>query len=255
MMPDADTLRSPLAAAEKRVLLLAEDAPARADLAADLRRQNFRVTSAEPTLSPAKLAAALDHDLTVLDTELGAGSYERVLAAIAQAVPGHPVFLLAPRAGVSDRVRGLDAGAADVIVRPFSVRELAARIRARVRFDRRENIRLRHGDLEVDMAHRHVRHRGIPVHLSNREFDLLVYFLRHTGEVRTRADIFRDVWVDDQALHSNAVDVYVGYLRRKLTQQGFAFPLTTVRGAGYRLEAADASNALGLAVSQSPPAP
>jgi DNA-binding response OmpR family regulator len=159
-----------------------------------------------------------------------------VLRAIIGRLPGHPVILIGRDAQVAERVGGLNAGAVDFLVTPVAVGELAARIRARIRLDRLDRARLRHGELEVDVAAHTVRHRGTLLRLSNLEFRLLVYFVRNVGDIRTRGQILRAVWAEERSLRSNAVDVYVGYLRRKLERQGYRLPLSTVRGAGYRLE-------------------
>jgi DNA-binding response OmpR family regulator len=215
------------------ILLLADDMPSRQTLAGELREYEFSVTAAVPQDIDELLAGA-EHDITILDTQLRGRRYEDVLGAISSRIPGHPVILIGHDAAVTDRVRGLNAGAVDFLVAPLSVRELAARIRSRIRFDRLEHAQLRYGELIIDFTDHSVRYRGAPLRLSNLEFRLLAYFVRNVGDARSRVEILNDVWVEERSVRSNAVDVYVGYLRRKL--QGYQLPLTTVRGVGYRLE-------------------
>lgn len=218
------------------VLLLSDDARFRETLAEALRGERIHVTDARVSADLGVVLESVPCDLAILDTELHADTYPDVLAGILRVLPGHPVILVGRAGEVADRVRGLSAGAVDFVVQPFSVRELAARIRARIRFDRLEPTLMRYGALEVDRWDRSVRHRGIPVHLSNLEFRLLVYLLRNMGHTVTREEILTAVWDTEPSERSNAVDVYVGYLRRKLEHQGCRLPLTTVRGRGYRLE-------------------
>jgi DNA-binding response OmpR family regulator len=233
------------------VLLLADDTPSRRVLADALRAQGLYVTDvALPADLPEALGTA-ERDITLLDTQVTGPGYEAVLAAIGASMPGHPVILVGD-AEVSDRVRGLNAGAVDYVATPLSAPELAARIRARIRFERLEHARLRHGALAVDLRDRSVRHHGTALRLSNLELRLLTYFLRNVGVVRTRAEILSAVWAGERSLRSNAVDVYVGYLRRKLQIQGYTLPLTTVRGVGYRLEPVPAAAMPGPAAPSRP---
>jgi DNA-binding response OmpR family regulator len=218
------------------VVLLSDDSQSRQALAHELRMHDFRVTDAPRSVDIEHTLQSVHCDVTIIDVEPHARAYQELLATIARRLPEHPVMLVGRDAQVADRVSGLNAGAVDFVAKPLSVRELAARIRARIRFDRGEQAVLRHGGIEVDMPARSVRHRGISLHVSNLEFRLLAYFLRNVGKVRTREEILGEVWRSELSCSSNAVDVYVGYLRRKLARQGCQLPLTTVRGQGYRLE-------------------
>lgn len=145
-----------------------------------------------------------------------------------------PILLLTARDEVEDRVRGLDSGADDYLVKPFAFDELLARIRAlsRRRGATEETI-LRSGEIEVDLLRHEVRLRGAAVEFSPTEFRLLEFLIRHAGEALSRRRILAHVWGYDDEPDANAVDLYVHYLRRKL---GNSFRLQTVRGVGYRLD-------------------
>jgi len=145
-----------------------------------------------------------------------------------------PILMLTARDTVGDRVRGLDAGADDYLIKPFAFAELLARLRALVRRGTPQRpVRLRVDDVELDPAARTVTRDGTPVELSPKEFALLEFLMRHPGEVLNRRRILENVWAYDYDGLSNVVDVYVGYLRRKL-ERPFDRPLIrTARGVGY----------------------
>jgi two-component system, OmpR family, response regulator len=143
-----------------------------------------------------------------------------------------PVLLLTARDGVGDRVRGLDAGADDYLVKPFSLLELAARLRALARRDDRSRpVILAEGDLRLDPAAKRAWRAGTELHLTPKEFSMLEFFLRHPGRVLTRSQIIEAVWDFAYDGGSNVVDQYVNYLRRKIGPDR----IETVRGMGYRL--------------------
>jgi DNA-binding response OmpR family regulator len=149
------------------------------------------------------------------------------------------VLLLTARAEVDDRVKGLNLGADDYLVKPFAFPELLARIHALLRRPPLQSGNLlAMNDLEMDVTRREVRRAGRSIELSPREFSLLELLLRHPNQVLTRTQILEHVWNFDFYSETNVVDVYIGYLRRKI-DMGFAFPLIqTVRGVGYRLSEA-----------------
>ena len=147
-----------------------------------------------------------------------------------------PVLMLTARDGVTDRVRGLDAGADDYLVKPFSLLELAARLRALARRDGRTRPPvLAEGDLRLDPASKRAWRAGTELHLSPKEYSLLEFFLRHPGQVLTRSAIIEAVWDFAYDGGSNVVDQYVNYLRRKIDAPFGRRDLETVRGMGYRL--------------------
>jgi len=151
-----------------------------------------------------------------------------------------PVLMLTARAGIGDRVDGLDAGADDYLVKPFALEELLARIRALLRRGGQERGEeaLRFADIELDPATREVRRNGRFVELTRTEFNLLELFLRNPRQVLTRSLIFERVWGYDFGPTSNALDVYIGYLRRKTEAGGEPRLIQTVRGVGYALREA-----------------
>jgi two-component system OmpR family response regulator len=144
--------------------------------------------------------------------------------------------MLTARDQVGDRVRGLDAGADDYLVKPFSLLELAARLRALVRRDDRSRPAvLAVGDLRLDPARKQAWRDGAELRLSPKEFSLLEFFLRHPGTVLTRSQIIEAVWDFAYDGGSNVVDQYVNYLRRKVDTPFGRTDIETVRGMGYRL--------------------
>ncbi|HEX6450982.1 MAG TPA: response regulator transcription factor [Trebonia sp.] len=150
-----------------------------------------------------------------------------------------PVIMLTARDSVADRVRGLDAGADDYLVKPFSLAELAARLRALARRDDRPRpVLLAEGDLKLDPAARRAWRDGTELRLSPKEFSLLELFLRHPGDVLTRSRIIEAVWDFAYDGGSNVVDQYVNYLRRKVDAPFGRYDIETVRGMGYRLRRA-----------------
>ena len=177
-------------------------------------------------------------DLVVLDVMLPKRDGLQVLEALRASRMQAPVLLLTARDGVADKVAGLDAGADDYLVKPFAFEELLARVRALLRRGRGAALPvLRLADLSLDPATRIVTRGPRRISLTAREYALLEYFLRNTGRVLTRPMITQHVWGMDFDPESNIVDVYVGYLRRKIDADGEPRLVRTVRGAGYALSA------------------
>jgi DNA-binding response OmpR family regulator len=177
-------------------------------------------------------------DLVVLDVMLPKRNGLDVLRSLRGLRVQTPVLLLTARDGVADKVAGLDAGADDYLAKPFAFEELLARVRALLRRGRggAEPV-LRLADLSLDPATRAVLRGRRRITLTAREYALLEYFLRNTGRVLTRPMITQHVWGMDWDPQSNIVDVYVGYLRRKVDADGELRLVQTVRGAGYMLNA------------------
>jgi DNA-binding response OmpR family regulator len=183
------------------------------------------------------------HDLLILDVRLPGMNGLEVLSSLRSQGIDAPVLVLTALDTVEDRVRGLDSGADDYLVKPFAFPELLARVRALLRRPRLDvEPTLRVGSLEMDVARREVRDGGQPVALSRREFALLEYMMRHADEVLTRTQISEQVWGLDFYNESNVLDVYVGYLRRKLGRGPGSMVIRTVRGTGFILEADDDSS-------------
>jgi two-component system, OmpR family, response regulator MprA len=154
-----------------------------------------------------------------------------------------PVLVLTARDGVDDRVAGLDVGADDYLVKPFAVKELFARLRALLRRTATTQTGLlSFADLELDPVTREVNRAGEPIELTRTEFALLELFMLHPRTVLSRAALFESVWGYDLGFASNSLEVYIGYLRRKTEANGGARLIETVRGVGYVLRAAHATN-------------
>ena len=174
----------------------------------------------------------------VLDLMLPGRSGLEVLAKVHDAKPGLPVIVLTALGEVENRVAGLDAGAVDYLTKPFSLTELAARIRAQLRAAAHApRTTLSAGDIEVNLITREVRRGGELVRLSTTEFELLSYLMHNRGHVLSREQILRAVWGYEYDPGTNVVDVYIGYLRRKLRTHDSNVPIVTVRSVGYRLDA------------------
>ncbi|HEU0251271.1 MAG TPA: response regulator transcription factor [Solirubrobacteraceae bacterium] len=228
------------AAAQDRALapsiLLVEDEPGIVDfLGRGLRAEGFAVEAASDGEEGERRALRESFDMVVLDLMLPRRGGMEVLASLRASKPDMPVILLTARGDVEDRVAGLDAGAVDYLVKPFSLAELLARVRAQLRVASQTSITtLSAGDIEVNLLSRKVTRAGRTVALSTTEFELLVYLIRHRGHVLTREQILSTVWGYQHDPETNVVDVYIGYLRRKLGRADTPAPIHTVRRVGYR---------------------
>jgi len=175
-------------------------------------------------------------DAIVLDVVLPDIDGFEVCARLRRAGRWAPLLMLTAREDVSDRVRGLDAGADDYLTKPFAFEELFARVRSLVRRGPRERPPVvKVGDLSLDPAEHAVRRGSEPVNVTPREFALLQYLMRHPGEALTRAELLEHVWDFAFEGDPNIVDVYVGYLRDKIDRPFGRTSIETVRGVGYRL--------------------
>src|SRR5512146_1913916 len=185
------------------------------------------------------LATENDYGAAVLDVMLPDLDGFELCRRLRQKEVWIPVIMLTARDSVADRVRGLDAGADDYLVKPFSLAELAARLRALARRDDRSRpVLLAEGDLRLDPAARRAWRAETELRLSPKEFALLELFLRHPGEVLTRSRIIEAVWDYAYDGGSNVVDQYVNYLRRKVDTPFRRHDIETLRGMGYRLRQA-----------------
>lgn len=218
-------------------ILLVEDEPGIVDfLKRGLQAEGFSVKAALDGLEGERRALHDSFDIVVLDLMLpGVGGLE-ILAKLRESKPQLPVIVLTARGDIEDRVAGLDTGAVDYLVKPFSLAELLARVRAQLRIaSQTSTTTLSSGNIEVNLLTRHVRRGGNSVALSTTEFELLVYLMRHSGQVLSRERILSTVWGYQHDPATNVVDVYIGYLRRKLGRPGDPAPISTVRRIGYRL--------------------
>jgi DNA-binding response OmpR family regulator len=219
-------------------IVLIEDEPGIVDfIQRGLSARGLEVAAALDGETGLALALGDSVDLVILDLMLPRRGGLEVLQELVEQRPGLPVIVLTARGEIEDRVVGLEAGAVDYVVKPFALAELEARIRAQLRAARQAPATsIRHAGVEIDLIARRVRSEGRPVHLSNTEFELLAYFMHNAGRVLSRQQILGAVWGYEHNPGTNVVDVYVGYLRRKLRAAGQPDPIRTVRSLGYQLE-------------------
>jgi DNA-binding response OmpR family regulator len=220
-----------------RLLVIEDDAKILRSLERGLRTEGYDVVTAATGEDGHRLASGQRFDCLVLDLLLpGRGGLD-VLADLRRAGDAVPVLILTARDAVEDRVLGLDAGADDYLVKPFHFAELLARLRVLLRRGRAsEETVLRTGELEVDLLRRRVTRGEAELSLTQREFDVLAYLLRHKNATVTREMLGRDVWQEPGHSLTNVIDVYINLLRRKLERSGQPPLIATVRGVGYRLE-------------------
>jgi two-component system, OmpR family, copper resistance phosphate regulon response regulator CusR len=219
-------------------ILVVEDETAIADFVQrGLEAEGYSVECAGDGNEGERQALDGDPDLVVLDLMLPGRDGMSVLDSIRSEKPALPVIVLTAKDAVEDKVAGLDAGAVDYVTKPFSFDELTARIRARLReaAHHPEATTVDAAGIHVDLLSREVVLGDEAVHLSAREFDLLVFFMRHCDEVLSREQILSAVWGYDFDPGTNVVEVYVGYLRRKLAASGGPARIETLRSVGYRL--------------------
>jgi DNA-binding response OmpR family regulator len=219
-----------------RLLIVEDERKISAYLKRALEEQGYAVDAAHTGREALDWAQFAQYDVIVLDILLPGMDGITVCRELRAQGNRSPILMLTARDTVDDRVSGLDAGADDYLVKPFALKELLARIRALLRRPPLQSGNLLSmNDLEMDVTRREVRRAGKSIELSPREFSLLELLLRHPNQVLTRTQIVEHVWNFDFYSETNVVDVYIGYLRRKI-DMGFAFPLIqTVRGVGYRL--------------------
>jgi two-component system OmpR family response regulator len=219
-----------------RVLLVEDEVKMAALLRRGLGEQGFAVEVAVTGEDGVAMATESAYEAIVLDVMLpGIDGFEACRRMRLQGV-WSPVLMLTARGALGDRVAGLDGGADDYLTKPFSYAELLARLRALVRrgqAERRNPIEV--GDLRLDPAARQAWRGEAEIELSAKELTLLEAFMRNPGHVITRTQLLEHAWAYDYEHRSNVVEVYVGYLRRKIDQPFGVRSLETVRGAGYRL--------------------
>jgi two-component system response regulator ArlR len=217
-----------------KILIVEDDAQILRVLELELRHEGYEVDTARDGLAGLERALK-EPDLVVLDLMLPKLDGMEVCARI-RAKSNVPIIMLTAKDRIPDRVAGLDRGADDYLTKPFSIEELLARIRARLR-DRapQENV-LAAKDLTMDRDRHEVRRDGKDIQLTAKEYALLEYLLLHRNKVHTRDELFNGVWGSDFLGDSNLIDVYIRYLRGKI-DDGFGDKLIqTVRGVGYALK-------------------
>jgi DNA-binding response OmpR family regulator len=220
---------------EKRVLLVEDDASLARSIVDGLSDEGFAVAHAADGVVVREALRAGGWDLIILDWWLPGLDGLEILKGHRSEGGTTPVLFLTARDAVSDRVRGLDGGADDYLCKPFAFDELIARARALIRRGRPvEVMTLSYRDVRVDLATQKAERAGHPLDLTTKEMALLVFFLRHPGEVLTRTRIYGHVWGEVYDYVSNTLEVHVKELRRTLESRGPRL-IQTVRGQGYLL--------------------
>ncbi|MEM7554722.1 MAG: response regulator transcription factor [Cyanobacteria bacterium P01_A01_bin.84] len=219
-----------------RILIVEDEPRIAAFLEKGLRSHNFTTTVANDAVSATDLVIGADFDLMILDLGLPGKDGIEVLEEIRGQGENIPVIILTARDDIQDKVAGFEAGADDYLTKPFRFEELLMRIKARLRNHNntqppKENL-LKVGDVVLDLRSRKVKINGESIELPAREFTLAETFFRHPGQVLSREQLLDRVWGYDYNPGSNIVDVYVGYLRKKIGSD----LIETVRGMGYRLQ-------------------
>ncbi|MDX1680530.1 MAG: response regulator transcription factor [Akkermansiaceae bacterium] len=222
------------------ILVVEDDAAVRQGIVDALSFAGYEVLSEADGLSGRETALRARYNLLMLDLVMPGCSGFDVLEAIKKERPGQPVIILSARGEEGDRVKGLKMGADDYVVKPFSVRELLARVDAVLRRSTERPAAVKshriHG-AEIDFARREVRFEdGSREELSERESELLRYFVSQAGRAVPRDELLRQVWgIDPRHIETRTVDMHVAHLRQKLRKPD---ALVTVRGKGYMLESA-----------------
>lgn len=221
-----------------RLLLIEDEEGIGKFIVQGLREANHRVDWARAGDKGLDYALDAAYDIIILDLMLPKLDGLQVLKELRDRGITTPVLILTARDAVDDRVKGLNAGADDYLVKPFDFSELLARVNALLRRPplQTESV-LRVADLELDTVRRVVRRGGRTLELSQREFMLLEYLMRNVGHVLTRTQIGERVWGFDFYNESNVVDVYIGYLRRKIDKDAPIPLIKTIRSVGFRLSA------------------
>jgi DNA-binding response OmpR family regulator len=218
------------------VLLVDDDPGIRRSVAAGLELEGFRVVPASGGRAGLAAAASQRPDVVLLDLAMPDLNGLEVLRELREGGDDVPVCILSARDEVDDRVRGLEVGADDYVVKPFALEEVAARLHALLR--RRpagSDVALTVGELELSPPEKSARRAGRDLGLTRREFELLHLFLQHPGEVLERKRLHEEIWGYTFDPGTNVADVFVGYLRRKLEAGGEERVLHTVRGVGFVL--------------------
>jgi DNA-binding response OmpR family regulator len=222
-----------------RLLLVEDDEKLARSVTRGLRGEGYAVDLAGDGDTALIQASVYDYDAIVLDVMLPGRDGLEVCRTLRERGCWSPLLMLTARDGVGDRIGGLDAGADDYLAKPFDFGELLARLRALVRRVPRERMpELAVGDLVIDPGTHDVVRGGVPVELTAREFALLEYLARRAGQVVSRTELLDHVWDENFLGSTNVIDVYVGYLRKKLARPGAPPAIRTVRGVGFVLDGA-----------------
>jgi len=221
-----------------RILVVDDDRRLSAVIKRGLMEEAYAVDLAYDGEEGEYMAEVNPYDLIILDIMLPGKDGIEVCRELRTKKVNTPILMLTAKDTVEDRVKGLDVGADDYLVKPFAFNELLARVRAMLRREgMAKSPELRVGDLTLDTLTRQVRRGERPVELTTKEYGILEYFMRHPNAVLTRTMIEEHSWDYDFDSLSNLVDVYIRRLRRKIDNEAEDSLIETVRGAGYRLKA------------------
>lgn len=220
----------------QRLLVVEDEAKLLKSLERGLVEQGYEVATAATGEEAYYVATTQAFDAIVLDVMLPRRSGIQVLQDLRSSGFAAPVLILTARDAIEDKVRGLDAGADDYVVKPFAFAELVARLRALLRRNSiARQLMFKADDLELDVVGRRVVRAGEEIELSAREFDLLEYLLRHANSAVTREMIARDIWKESAGVLTNVIDVYIRSLRKKVERPELRQLIHTIRGVGYVL--------------------
>ncbi|HEY9668292.1 MAG TPA: two-component system response regulator RppA [Coleofasciculaceae cyanobacterium] len=221
-----------------RILLVDDEVELTDPLSRVLSREGYSVDVAYDGASGSELASHKVYDLLILDWMLPKQSGLEICQQLRSQGQTTPVLFLTAKDTLDDRVQGLDAGADDYIVKPFELRELLARVRALLRrstaTDTSANQRLQVANLELDPENQLAYRNGRLIELSEKESQLLEYFMRHAGQLLTHGEIYQHLWAEEEQPSSNVVAALIRLLRRKIEAQGETPLIHTVYGKGYR---------------------
>jgi DNA-binding response OmpR family regulator len=218
------------------ILLVEDEAKLARFVELELTYEGYNISVANDGLTGLTMARESPPDLVILDWMMPGMTGIEVCRRLRATGSKVPIILLTAKDEVSDRVTGLDAGADDYVVKPFSIEELLARVRAHLRRTQESDAdMLQFGDLSLNRRTREVFRSGRAIELTAKEFDLLEYLLSHPRQVITRDQILEKVWGYDFMGDSNIIEVYIRYLRLKLEENSERRLIQTVRGVGYVL--------------------
>lgn len=222
----------------KKILIVEDEEKLSRLLELELNYENYETEIASNGQDALLLLLNNDYDLVLLDIMIPELSGLEVLRRLRRQHITTPVILLTARDEVHDKVSGLDLGANDYVTKPFQIEELLARIRAHLRMETKEESTdtLSMADLTVDTQTREIYRDGQAITLTPREFDLLVYLMKHKKQVLTRDQLIEEVWGYDYMGDTNVVDVYIRYIRQKLDHGYENHLIHTVRGVGYMMK-------------------
>jgi DNA-binding response OmpR family regulator len=222
-----------------RILLIEDDKRLAALVRSVLEQENFSVDVANDGDTGLELALRGVHDVAIIDWMLPGRDGPSICRKVRAARLPTGLLMLTARGQVEDRVTGLESGADDYLTKPFAFDELIARIHAlsrRLNPTSADSWEIRLGSMVMDAKAHTLRREDKPIELTKKEWDLLEFFMRHPGQVLSRQEILDYVWSYETNVQPEMVDVYISYLRQKLTLDGKKNPVETVRGFGYRFD-------------------